>query len=163
MSDKPVAYMFDWQCKKDDISISHPFELQLKGVCDVSNIRHLYSAAAYEKQTKLFNEAIDRIRDLLANDDGQAYKEARKFLERVEAAQAQQESLDAKRLDFVLSKTAFIEVVRFDDTFNRYKLMSQNEDEEFFCLHDENKSFSTEREAIDAAMLFIPPAPEVKE
>lgn len=76
------------------------------------------------------------------------------------AAQAQQESLDAKRLDFVLSRTAFIEVVRFDDTFNRYKLMSQNEDEEFFCLHDENKSFSTEREAIDAAMLFIPPAPE---
>lgn len=76
------------------------------------------------------------------------------------STQAQQESLDAKRLDFVLSKMAFVEVVRFDDTFNRYKLMSQNEDEEFFYLHDENKSFATEREAIDAAMSFIPPAPD---
>lgn len=44
----------------------------------------------------LLNEALNRIRDLLARDDGQAHKEARKFLERVEAsqAQAQQESKD---------------------------------------------------------------------
>lgn len=33
----------------------------------------------------LLNEAIARINDMLQGDDGQAYKEARKFVERVEA------------------------------------------------------------------------------
>lgn len=32
----------------------------------------------------LLKEALNRIRDLLVNDDGQAHKEARKFIERVE-------------------------------------------------------------------------------
>lgn len=36
------------------------------------------------------DEAIDRINDMLAGDDGQAFKEARKFVERVAALSADQ-------------------------------------------------------------------------
>lgn len=43
--------------------------------------RILYPAAAYEAQTKLLCEAVSRIKDMLKNDDGQAHKEARKFIE----------------------------------------------------------------------------------
>jgi len=44
---------------------------------------HTYHALQAEaiKQDDLLKQAVGRVFDLLLNDDGQAYKEARKFLE----------------------------------------------------------------------------------
>lgn len=64
----------------------------------------------------------------------------------------QPESKDAERLDFVLAQAAWILPVRFDHPAVRFQLMTQNEDEEYITLSGEDKSFATEREAIDAAI-----------
>ncbi len=59
---------------------------------------------------------------------------------------------DSARLDFVLKNSAWVQWVRFDDTFTRAQLWTQNEDEEYVVLSGEGKSYSTQREAIDAAI-----------
>jgi hypothetical protein len=50
---------------------------------------------------------------------------------------------DAKRLDFIISKQAFMV---------SGQLFIQNEDEEYVCLHSKSMFYATAREAIDAAM-----------
>lgn len=67
-------------------------------------------------------------------------------------AEVEQSKRDAERLDYVLKNTAFIHPITFDDTFTRFCLMTQNEDEEYIKLSGDGKTFATEREAIDAAM-----------
>lgn len=59
---------------------------------------------------------------------------------------------DAKRLDFVLQKQAFIVWCNRDGSIKQCQLMDQNEDEEFFALSGEDRFFNDPRAAIDAAI-----------
>ena len=59
---------------------------------------------------------------------------------------------DGKRLDFILSNSAFIVTSNTDAGGKAYQLLTQNEDEEYLCLHNEDSFFTSERLAIDAAI-----------
>lgn len=58
---------------------------------------------------------------------------------------------DAQRLDFMVESFAFIETTKTDAGIEVYRLMLQNEDEEFIAISGA-KYYATKREAIDAAM-----------
>jgi hypothetical protein len=55
---------------------------------------------------------------------------------------------DQARLDFVLNNNAFKVTLRNE----KFQLMTQDEDENYLVLSGNDKSFSTAREAIDAAI-----------
>lgn len=67
---------------------------------------------------------------------------------------------DVERLDFVLDRCAFIVPAQLDHPCVRYQCMVQDEDENYHVLSGEHKSFSTKREAVDAARTepVMPPA-----
>ena len=59
---------------------------------------------------------------------------------------------DALRLDFVLTKDAFVMKAELDHPGIRWQLWTQDEDENYTVLSGDRKSFATAREAIDADM-----------
>ena len=65
-------------------AIEHIQELAQHVAILQSNITQLEKDAA--RWNELLNEAKSRLADVLENDDGQAWKEGRKFLEKIDTA-----------------------------------------------------------------------------
>lgn len=63
---------------------------------------------------------------------------------------------DTQRLDFILENTAFTTEQFTDAGGISHQLFSQDEDEDFHCLHDRNRFYPSAREAIDAALASTP-------
>jgi hypothetical protein len=63
---------------------------------------------------------------------------------------------DTERLDFVLSRMAFIVWTWRDSSIRQCQLLIQDEDENFEALSGPDKYFNTERDAIDAAIAVSP-------
>jgi len=64
---------------KEDVKI-------LDGMCTAINEKFAQSSESNAAQSKRIEEAVSRIKDMLENDDGQAHKEARKFIESLAAS-----------------------------------------------------------------------------
>lgn len=58
-----------------------------------------------------------------------------------------------KRLNFMIDETCWIQSTKTDVGGVAYQLWTQNEDEEFYTLHENTQFFKTPREAIDAAII----------
>lgn len=84
-------------------------------------------------------------------------KFARLLFQRYEQAlpqspEIQQLRKDAERLDFMIKNLAWAQSFERDGSIPQYRLMTQNEDEDYVFMSGEDRYFNTPRDAIDAAM-----------
>lgn len=115
--------------------------------------------AGWQACDKLRQVEIDRLR---------RHENARSFLmldselaftkQMLSEAQVKNAELEAQvgkekvRLDFVLNNSAFIMITLTDTGSKAFQLLTQNEDEDYIVLSGDNKFFTAERDAIDAAL-----------
>lgn len=64
---------------------------------------------------------------------------------------------DTARLDFMLANDAFTVLCNRDGSIKKYQLMTQDEDENYHVLHNEQRFYNAERDAIDAAIAASAP------
>jgi len=103
----------------------------------------------------------EQISDMIENADGMRcidgeYRIDGRDLMNLVAAILQAATRDAlddtARLDFMLANDAFTVPCNRDGSIKQYQLMTQDEDENYHVLHNEQRFYNTEREAIDAAI-----------
>lgn len=70
----------------------------------------------------------------------------------LQSPEIQQMRKDAERLDFMIENMAWAQPFERDGSILQYRLMTQNEDEDYVFMSGEDRYFNTPRDAIDAAM-----------